>query len=166
MATGITLATQGIWLCKSDLEDATSVTMVQTIFDDDQTGSPNTRAIASVIRRAEMQVLSYLSEYGPPPLPDSVVADLAKDDFLKECAIEFAVAYMFDKHPEYVRANRQEDVAKRIKSAEEMMARVLDARQRPPTVPDKPANVGGVSVDNGPRLYADNADGSRNSGDF
>lgn len=171
MSTAITtLTTQGpwqpVWLCRRDLESATSATMVAAIFDDDQTGSTDDFAMLGVIERAETQVLSWLSEYGPPPFPPNVLAQLQADRFLKGCALAYVVPYMFDRHPEYVRANRQEDVEKRLKRADDLMMRVLEARQRPPTVPTPPANVGGASVDNGPRAYVDSADGTRNSGDY
>jgi hypothetical protein len=73
---------------------------------------------------------------------------------------------MIDRHPEFVRASKQYDVENRIKRADVRMARILDARQRPPTVAQKPANVGGASVDNGSRLVVDSADGTKNGGDY
>lgn len=142
--------------------------MVATIFDDDQTGSPDEFAILEVIERAETQVLSWLSEYGPPPFSTAVLQQLQADRFLKGCAIAYAVPYMLDRHPEYVRANRQADVETRLKRADTLMERVLQARQRPPTVATTPANVGGLSVDGAFRLYTDDPNGppGGNAGDY
>ena len=50
------------------------------------------------------------------------------------------------------------------------MQRILQARQRPPTVPDTPSNVGGIAVDGAARLYTanpgDTIAGGSNAGDF
>jgi hypothetical protein len=161
---------QPIWLCWQDLVDATSTDVALACFDDTGDGQPEPRGVASVIARAEGKVLSYLvGEYGPPPLSAQVIEDLSNDPLLGSCALQFAVAFMFDKHPEYVRANKQDDVQKRIAGAEAEMVRILEARQRPPTVPEVPANVGGTSVDNAPRLYTDNPGATtpgQNAGDY
>jgi hypothetical protein len=158
-----------IWLCRQDLVDATSSSTVIACLDDIGDGEPDPRASRSLIARAEGEVLSYLvGEYGTPPLPASVIADLKPDPLLAGVALKFAVAFMFDKHPEYVRAKKQEDVAKRLKDAQDEMVRILQARQRPPTVPEKPANVGGAYNDGANRLYTDDPDGppGGNAGDY
>lgn len=158
-----------IWLTQQDLEAATSAKMVAACFDDDGNGSLNFPAIAAVIDRAEQEVMSYLVvELGPPPLSPALIAQLATDTFLKYAAVDFAVAYMFDRHPEYVRAKMQDDRARRLKSAEDRMIRILEARQRPPTVPTPPANVGGFSNDGANRLVTDSPGGPAggNAGDY
>jgi hypothetical protein len=156
-----------IWLCRQDLVDATSTDIVIACCDDTGDGEPESRGVKSLIARAEGKVLSYLVvQIGPPPLSEAIIAQLRKDPLLGGVALEFAIAFMFDKHPEYVRSNRKDDVDKRLNRAEAEMKRILDARQQPPTVAKRPANVGGVSVDNGPRAYVDSADGTRNNGDY
>lgn len=152
-----------------DLQNFTSPETVKAIFDDANTGTLNQVAIAAIIDRGEQEVLSWIvGEYGPPPFTTQVLADLGADPFLKYCALEYIVAHMFDRHPEYVRSGGKER-GDRFMRADERMKRVLDARQRPPTVPDKPANVGGVLVDNGPRMYIDSPGSppsNSNSGDY
>ena len=156
-----------IWLCQADLENATSVRMVGACFDDDQANVINKDALNAVIDRAEQEVLSWLaSEFGPPPLPADTLAGLGSDNFLKYAAVDYAVALMFDRHPEYVRANMKDDRAARMQAAKERMERVVDARQQPPTVVKRPANVGGVAVDGANRIYIPNADGTSNRGDY
>lgn len=157
-----------IWLAQSDLEAATSVEAVRACCDDANVGSPDPRNVAMVIRRAEQAVLSWLSEYGPPPYSPEVLMQLGADDFLQSVALDYAVAFMFDRHPEYARSVRNDDSAGRFKACEAQMERILDSRQRPTTVQVAPANVGGVVVDGGVRAYVDSPGGrpGGNAGDY
>jgi hypothetical protein len=158
-----------IWLTQGDLENALSVATVAAIFDDANTGSLSAAGIASVISRAESQVLSYLHEYGPPPFSDQVLSDLGADPLLKDAATQYAIIYAYERDIAYTRANGKTS-EERIKRAGDLMERILQARQRPPTVPDKPSNVGGVSIDGAARLYTanpgDTIAGGSNAGDF
>jgi hypothetical protein len=156
-----------IWLNQGDLENATSIATVAACFDDGNGGGAlNTGAIASVIARAELKVLSWLGdEYGPPPFSPVQIAVLQVDPFLAYAALEYCIAFMFDRHPEYVRANGKER-GERFKRAEDQMQQVLDGRQRLPVAQAVPANVGGVSTDGAARIISDNPDGSTNSGDY
>src|SRR5580698_10349058 len=101
----------GIWLSSQDLVNATSYAMLEACFSNgDSGGAPDQDQICGVIDRAETQVLSWLiPEYGPAPLSAALMAQFACDKALKYAALDYAVAYMLDKHPEYVRAKRQED---------------------------------------------------------
>jgi hypothetical protein len=158
-------------LTATDLANATSNDTLLACTDDSTptspggTGTPNPTIIAALIDRAEQEVMSWLvTELGPPPLSSVLMAQLAADPFLKYAALEYAVALMYDRHPEYTRTGT--DRSERMKRADQRMERVLDARQRPPTVPQPPANVGGTVVDNGPRIYIDSANGTKNAGDY
>lgn len=152
-----------IWLDQTDLENAMSVATVAAIFDDANTGTLNTHAMNGVIERAEQEVLSWLvGQYGPNIQQDQ---DIATDMFLKGCSVEYAVAFAFDRHPEYVRANGKER-GERFERAQSRMERVLQARQRVTTAPKIPLNVGGVTVDDSRRIIVSNSDGTYNSGDF
>lgn len=156
-----------LWLSYQDLIDATSTDLaVACLNDDGNTPVADTHATKSVIARAEAKVLSYLSEYGPPPFSEAILTDLGQDPFLGQCALNYAVAFMFDKHPEYVREGKASDVQKRLAYADAEMARVLESRQRPPQVKTPPANVGGTVVDDAPRLYVDGPQGQKNNGDY
>lgn len=154
-----------IWLSQTDLEGAMSVATVAAIFDDQNTGTLNTAAMNAVIDRGEQEVLSWLVDEFGPTLPTS--AQLATDNFLKYAALEYAVAFAFDRHPEYVRANGKER-GDRFTRADARMQRILDGRQRPPELQatKAPANVGGVSVDNAARVYVDDSQGNVNAGDY
>jgi hypothetical protein len=153
----------GIWLQQSDIVNVLSVTTFAAIFNDPVTGITNGDIVNAVIERAEQEVLSWLvDEYGTTV---QNATNLAGDLFLKGCALEYAYAFSFDRYPEYVRANGPER-AERYDRAEARMQRVLQSRQRPTSLPQLPANVGGVSVDNGPRIMVDGADGTYNGGDY
>src|SRR3977135_2047091 len=93
----------GIWLEQADLTNVLSVSTFAAIFTDPATGSLNLDVIASVIQRAEQEVLSWLvDEYGPA-IENS--PGLGADIFLKGCALEFALVFAFDRYPDYVSAN-------------------------------------------------------------
>lgn len=153
----------GIWLEQTDLSNVLSVATFSAIFDDPTTGATNLGIVASVIERAEQEVLSWLvDEYGQSVVS---VPGLGADLFLKGCALEYAIVFAFDRYPEYVRANGKEREF-RYARAEERMTRVLQSRQRPTSLTKVPANVGSSTVASGPRLVIDGTDGSYNGGDY
>lgn len=157
----------GIWLQEQDISNAVGYPTLLACTDDDNTGAVNQTALAAIIDRGEQETLSWLiPEFGPAPINAIVLAQLVADPLLKYAALDYVVAFLYDRRPEYVRANRQDDSAMRLKAAKERMERILDARQRPVTAPTPPANVGGVVVDNANRIYVDSPDGSSNSGDY
>lgn len=161
-----TTSTGPIWLSRADLENATSFASVIACFDDNNVGTALPAAVSQIIDRAEQEVLSWLvDEFGPPPFAASTLTQLAGDHFLKYCALEYAVALMVDRRPEYFLSNR-DDIKARMARADARMERVLQSRQRPPTVTKPPANVGGVSVDNAARIMVDSPDGTYNGGDY
>lgn len=157
-----------IWLAQLDLENAATPAMVTAIYDDGNTGALNTAAIAADIDRGEQEVLSWLGdEYGPPPFTGAILTQLSADPFLKYAALDYALAYMFDRHPEYPQgATDAKERSWRFQRADQRMQRVLSGRQRPTTMTTPPANVGGVVVDNAPRIISDSPDGTYNGGDL
>jgi hypothetical protein len=157
-----------LWLTQTDLENATTVATVLGCFDDANTGTVSSTALDAVIDRAEQEVMSWLvAELGPPPITGAKLTQLQADTFLKYAAVEYAVYYMYDRAPETVRQSSG-DQDKRYQGAVKRMERILDARQRPPTVATPPANVGGVSFANLNRIFADAPNGpvGGNAGDF
>jgi len=153
-----------IWLAQADLENGLSVATIAACFDDGS-GVLNTTAILACIADAELEVMSYLGDYGPPPFTTQQLAVLGGDPFLAACALDFAKYFVFDRHPEYVRSNGK-DQQDRWDRATAKMTRVLDSRQRPPVVPVTPSNVGGATVDGGPRIYVPGPNGQYNGGDY
>ena len=152
----------GTWLDQSDLQNVLSVATFSAIFADATSGLVDLEIVASVISRAEQEVLSWLvDEYGATIQSEP---NLGADLFLKGCALEYAVAFAYDRFPEYQRANGKDQVD-RFARAEARMERVLQSRQRPTSLPKAPANVGGVLVNSQARIIADGADGA-NGGDY
>ena len=157
-----------IWLSVKDLVKATSFqTVTACTQDDESTNAPDLDVVNDLIGYGEAEVLSWLvPEYGPAPLSSQLLTEFAGDTFLKLCAIDFTIARMYDRRPEWVRANRSDSTESRTKDATARMGRVLSARQRAPTVTTPPANVGGAVVDGGNRLYSPEPDGTSNAGDY
>lgn len=155
-----------IWLNPSDISDRITVATFNAIFDDaNSPGNLNQSAIDAVIEDAEGEVLSWLDELGPPPFTNQVLTDLGNDKLLKRAAADYAVLYAFERNPEYVRAHAKE-MERRQKRADLRMKNVKEARQRPPALPEVPANVGGVNVDNAARIVTDSPNGTYNAGDY
>jgi hypothetical protein len=148
-----------------DIVNFSSKAVVDACFDDGNGGNPqNNPAVPAVIDRGEQEVLSWLGdELGPPPFNATILAQIGGDPFLKYAAIEYVMLYVYDRHPEYVRSGMK-DRAARKESADLRMQRVLDARQRPPTVPTPPANVGGVAVDRSHRIITTGPEGGPGRG--
>jgi hypothetical protein len=148
------------YIFQADLENALSVPTVLAIFDDGS-GTVNASAINAVIDRAEAEVDSYLPSNYPAGTP------APSDRLLKHAALEFAVCFSMEKHPEYVRNFGEEPRTNpRYTRARQLMQRIVDGVQRLPDTPTKPRNVGGVVYSAGPRTIIDNIDGSSNLGDF
>lgn len=144
------------------LENALSPKTVLAIYDDDPpTGAVNATAIADVIDRAEAEVDSWLvGVYVDPATADRM---------LKHAALDYAVAFSFERHPEYVRTFGEEKRAERWRRANDRMARIRSGLQRLPDQPSPitaPKNSGGVVYDHGPRLMVDSSDGAENGSGF
>lgn len=148
-------------MVQTDLENALSVATILALFDDG-TGTVNTTALTATIDRGENELRSWLiDEYGI-----NLPTDLASDPFLKYCALDFTLGYAIERHSEYAKQAGLGTKETYFNRAKERSIRVLQGRQRPTTVAEKPANVGGVVTDNSSRIIVDNSDGSRNSGDY
>lgn len=153
----------GIWIDQTDLVNVMSVATFAACFNNPVTGALDLDGVAATIDRAEQEVLSWLiDEYGTGIQSEP---NLGADRFLKGCALEFAIVYAYDRHPEYVKANGKER-ADRYAIAEKRMERVLESMQRPTSLAKKPANVGGTTVTDGPRIITTGVDGTNNGGDF
>lgn len=159
----------GTYIVQADLEKALSPRTVLAIFQDDPAiGTADNDAVEAVIDRAEAQVDSALLGFVPMPLANPL------DRLVKAVALEFAIAYSFERHPEYVRAFGESQRQNKIDRAELMLARIQQALRR---LPDNNTaatvgaggttyNVGGIVTASGPRTMVDSPDGTQNSGDF
>jgi hypothetical protein len=153
------------YIVQADLENALSPSTILAIFEDQNTGAVNTTALNDICARATARVDSWIAAVydGPFPITQSPVPAMCK-----ELALEYGVAFCFERHPEYVRTFGELPRAERWKRADELGLRLQKAVQRMPdyTAQPKPRNVGGIVYDSGPRTIVDSADGTRNGGDF
>lgn len=148
---------------QADLENALSPQTVLALFDDNNDGTADPAPIAAVCARATARADSWLAGVydGPFPLTGTLPA------MYTELALEYAVAFSFERHPEYVRSFGEVPRAERWKRADEMGMRLQAAVLRMPDHSQKvPANVGTPAYDGASRIYVDSVDGTKNSGDF
>lgn len=153
----------GKYINQIDLENALSSATIIQLFDDDDDGVADADAVASVIDRAEAEVESWMiGDYSFP-------LNVPTDRLLKHSALDYAVAFSFERHPEYVRTFGENPRGhERYKRAMERMQRIQSAQQKLPdeTVTQTPRNVGGIATDPGPRIMVTGMDGMSNGGDF
>lgn len=157
------------YIAWADLQAALGPQTALAIFDDTNAGSlaGTEIQITQVLTRAHARVVSNLPdiyEKLPAELPNNPVPAL-----LADAELDYAVAYSLMRHPEYAKSYGDEDKANpAYKRAENTMKMVREAILRITDVPPEtaPRNVGGHTVDNSNRIYVDNSDGTRNSGDF
>ena len=147
----------------ADIQAALSPATVVQCFNDNRDGVPDAVAVLAVCKRATAQALSWI--VGHYTLGTAVDTD----DLVRAAALDYAIAYTFERHPEYVRTFGEGPRAERWTRAEDTMGRIKAGIQRPVSVeisqgPSK--TVGGVIRDDGVRMFVPGPDGSRNNGDF
>jgi phage gp36-like protein len=160
---------QGRYVSSDDLRDRLNPTTYLAIFDDDNAGEGSANPVQLVIDSAEGEVDSYLITENALPLP--ALTGGKTDRLVKLCALDFAQALSYERHPEYARTFGEDAKKMSIwKRASERMGRIQAARQQLPDVVEqagpKPANVGGIVYDSGPRTITNSLDGTDNGGDF
>lgn len=151
---------------QTDLEGSLSPATVLSLYDDDGLGVVNSQNILKVLNRASRRVDSYLARVYVGPFP---VTQTPVPEAIKEAALEFSIAFSFERHPEYVHTYGETyRGASRYKRALEIMDRICQGQQEIPdwTLQPKPRNVGGVIVSSGPRTIIDGPNGENNGGDF
>lgn len=151
---------------QADLENQLSPATVLALFNDQDTGAVHAPAMDAVLTRASSWVDSFLARVyrGPFPVTQSPVPAAIKD-----ATIEFAIAFAFERHPEYVHTfGEAYRSTARFKRACDMMERICNGLQEIPDwlLQPKSLNIGGVITVSGPRTIIDNPDGTNNGGDF
>ncbi len=154
----------GQYIEQVNLERALSPKTVLAIFDDAPAkGRVNQEALAEVIERAEAEVDSWLVGIYTQPIAAPF------DRLLKHAALDYAVAFSFERHPEYVRTFGEDQRAQRWKRANDRMMRIRDGLQRLPDQPraaTAPKNSGALIYDKSARVMIDNADGRENNNGY
>lgn len=155
------------YITGTDLQAALSPATYLAVFDDSNVGTVNTSAVALVIERAHAEVASYLPRITrtyPGAIPSAV------QSLLRAAELEYAMAFAFERHPEYVRSfgeGPRLDMFKRAQARMEAIATGAQFATGDAVAPLNPAPVtGGIVVVSGPRMLVDSLDGTSNGGDF
>lgn len=157
----------GKYISQADGESALSAqTVAQLYVDDASSGVVNVQAITDNIDRAEGEVDSFLLGV----TVESLSTITGADRLLRGCALDFFVAFSFERHPEYARTFGDNPRASpQYTRAKERMLRIQAATQR---LPDQtkganpPRNVGGIVRSDGPRMMIQGVDGTNNGAGF
>lgn len=156
-----------------DDEDVRSIfprgTMLELFGEDgDREIAASNRALVRCIRSAHAELTSNLE-----PEFDAQIAELpnkfALSELLKLAELEYVRYFAYQRRPGLA-AKIGESYLKDLEAAaRKRVDRVKDALQRIPkndNPPEKPANVGCITVSDPQRVVINGTDGSRNSGDF
>lgn len=155
-----------VYATQTDLENSLSPATVLALYNDDNDSQVNAVAIEGVLVRATNWVDSYLATQYLPPFP---VTQTPVPAMIVAAALEFAIAFSFERHPEYVHTYGETfRAATRFKRACEMMDRIVASQQQIPdwVLQPKGKNVGGIINSSGPRTIIDGPNGENNGGDF
>lgn len=155
-----------LYATQEDLESALSPSTVIALFEDTNNGHVDRKAIVAVLNRASRMVDSHLARVYRGPFP---VSQVPVPEIIKAVTIEYAMAFSFERHPEYVHTYGEEYRSKsKFERAESMAERLVTGQLEIPdwTLQPKGGNIGGIILSDGPRTIIDGIDGSSNGGDF
>ena len=134
------------YVVQSDLEDRLTSEVVRQILDDDVDEVVDTSVLARVIEDAESYVESFLR--GVYSLTVLRAQGTSCPTEVKRIVLDIATAYMWQRHPEYVRADG-ESILRRVR-AELMDIRKGITRLNIEDSPEPAANQGGVAQSGDP----------------
>ncbi len=129
------------YIVQADIENRLGVEIVKDILDDDHDGTVDAAVVAQVIQDAEAYVEGFLRGIYDLDVLRAQGTDCPTE--IKRLCLDVATAYLWDRHPEYVRA----DGAKlRKQTREELMdLRKGVTRLNVVAAPEPAANQGGVT---------------------
>lgn len=154
----------GRYIDQAALELRLTPTTLAALFNDTGDGVVNTDAVEAIIEDAEGEAEGFFGGQYPIPLPEP------NDRLLRKSVLDLAVAFSYDRAPEYVRTFAEQ--ARDTGLYKRAVARLLRIKAALQILPDQsggaaaPLNVGGVVTDNGPRMMIDSADGTANNSGF
>jgi phage gp36-like protein len=129
-----------MYITLSDLEDRITQAVVTQILDDNVDGTPDENPLLRVIADAE----SYVEGFLRGNYDITVIRALGRSapNEVKRLCLDVAVAYLYDRHPEYIRA----DGMKLMESARRDLLELRKGITRLDVVgsPEPAANQGGV----------------------
>lgn len=154
-----------LYVTPADLKFAINQQTLAACFDDGS-GGVDTAALLFVLRRATDRCRGFLPRAylaSPAGSPAGVVPA-----GVRNAAIEYAVCFAHERHPEFVRAFPQDEHERRLARADRLMEKIATGAEyladSPPAA--LPATVGGLVYDSGERVVVDSPDGTRNRGDW
>jgi phage gp36-like protein len=135
-----------MYITLSDLEDRITETVVRQILDDNVDGTPDANPLARVIEDAESYVEGFLR--GNYSLTTLRALGTSAPNEVKRLCLDIAVAHLYDRHPEYIRADG-------MKLMERARRDLIDLRKGVTRLdvvgsPEPAANEGGVMLSGDP----------------
>ena len=91
------------YITLSDLEDRITQAVVTQILDDNVDGSPDENPLLRIIADAESYVEGFLR--GNYDIAVLRTQGLSAPNEVKRLCLDVAVAHLYDRHPEYIRAD-------------------------------------------------------------
>lgn len=141
-------------------------TLAACFVPEDEGEGIDNEALLSVLRRASDRCRSYLPRAYQLAVAGQPTAEVPAG--IKNAAIEYAVCFAHERHPEFVRAFDAGEHARRLARADKQMERIATGAEYLPdnAAEPEPATVGGLVYSQDARVVVDSADGTRNRGDW
>lgn len=154
-----------MYVTQSEVSFALGVPIVTALYDDVNSGTPDSPSLDAAIARASALVDSWIAPVYKGPFP---ILQVPIPAMIRELALQYIEAISYDRRPDIVRGFGSDDQQKRWPRADEMGKRLQAAVLRIPDLvaQPKPTNVGGLIVDDGSRVMTTGSDGTRYGGDF
>lgn len=142
----------------SDLEDAIGAPALLRIYNDLGKGVRNDRAVQAILERASAQVDSRLPRGYISKLP---FAESPVPALLKSACIDYAIAYTFERSPEYARTFGENARLSFWNRADKTMENIATAVQYISDSTQEPVakTTGGTVVNPSPRIFSEGDDG-------
>ena len=150
------------YIDQADLEDRLTKTTATQLFDDNNDGVADVRAVNRLRFDASSYTMGLIGgEYSLTTFPKGS----ALPNELVRIPLDVAEAMLAIRHPELVRKDGEKMLARVRLELKELKAGVSRVDITPGTsVAVTPANVGGILTDNSSRMIIDGADGRNNNG--
>lgn len=146
---------------QDDVENALGLSLVKSIFDDDNDGLVDEAPMAACIAYACGQVDAFLAGTYDITLPIA-----SPPDVVKFAAVDYACAYAARRRPEILRVINERSWKDYRDAAIENMKMFAMSLQRLPEAIAPPKNVGGLITDDTDRITSADVDGDSRMGDF
>jgi len=124
------------YIVQADLEARISAEALRQILDDDMDGTPDANALTRVIADSESYVESYLR--GNYDLDTIRALGVGVPNEIKRLCLDVATAYLWERFPEYVRADGYKLLQRAKVDLTEL--RKSDRRLDTTVAPEPPAN--------------------------